>query len=193
MERSALAILVAASCLVTACVPKSRAGATATTVAGAAMAVAGGMMLADLSGPGEDTDGNGRDDFNENVFACIFGCPIAAALLAAGAGLAAMGLVGLGRAAETEAPPDVRVAMPPAIPTAVASIDPRIVAPLPELAADAETIRLAQQARGAVRDGHCDAARLVVDRIWSRHPEYARALATGPVLAPCPESAPGVP
>lgn len=184
-------ILSVALAVVTgACVPKSRAGATTATVGGAVLAVLGTAMLVDLKSPGDDTDGNGVDDFPENEIACALGgCAVAALLIASGLALGIGGIAAFNQlddggdepaAAEV---PVARAAAPSAAP--LPTLDPRIVAPLPELPADAETIRLAQQARSAARDGHCEAASLVVERIGRHDPAYARALASGPALARC--------
>ena len=182
MKHLALPALIAA-CLATACVPKTRTGATATTIAGATLATVGAFMLADLNGPGDDTDGDGVDEFPDNDIACALGgCAIAGMMLAAGLVTAIVGVAGLASTPEVPIGPDIQIGQRVAY---RAVIDPRILAPLPEIPADAETIRLAQQARGAARHGQCDAAAAVTERIRDRHPRYAAALETGPALAPC--------
>jgi hypothetical protein len=64
-------------------------------------------------------------------------------------------------------------------------------ASLPEVATDDVVLRMAQQARAAVERGNCDAAWSTWDAMNARDARYAAALASGPVLAPCPRAAAG--
>lgn len=176
-----LAALVSSQ--IAGCAPRTRAGATIATVGGSAMTIAGTAMLVDLKSPGDDTDGNGVDDFPENDIACALGgCLLAVGLIVAGVVLGGSGLVALSQPdpAEQVAPVVVAAPAPPS-----AQLDIRLVAPLPEVATDDQTLRMAQQARGAAYRGDCQAAWLTVDHIRLRDPRYAQALTGSTALARC--------
>lgn len=179
-----VATVTAAACAAAGCVPETSAGSTAAAVGGTALAIAGTAMLVDLKSPGNDTDGNGVDDFPENDIACaIGGCAIATTMLVGGLALAVAGFVGLGRE-------DAPLPIPPPMPAGerpgeAAPIDVRLVAPLPEVPVDQTTLQLAKQARSAARQGDCDTARLITRHIADRDPRYAGALAASPALARC--------
>lgn len=164
---------------------RSRTTATMATVGGAGLMIAGGVLLAPYAGPGEDTDGNGRDDFPEKDLACAFGgCFPGMGLLALGAALATSGAAYLATAPR-EVPP-----APPPLPQETAAplpgaVDVRLVAALPDRACDGMTLQLARQTRALVRRGHCDAARLTVSHIRARDPAYAEALVASAAFAGC--------
>ena len=167
------------------CAPRTRAGSTVAAIGGAAIAVTGTAMLVDLKSPGNDTNGNGVDDFPENDIACALGgCLIAIGLIAAGLILGGSGLVGLAESAEPQPAPAVPVtaATPP---PETAQLDIRLIAPLPEVATDDQTLQMAKQARAAARGGDCDAAWLTVAHIHQRDSRYGNALVASSVLAPC--------
>jgi len=156
-------------------------------VGGTAAAIAGGAMLIALTGPGDDSDNNGVDDFSENDLACALGgCVLAGMLVVTGLVTAGIGFVSLAR--DDAAPPAPPLApAPPAggPPGETAEVDIRLVAPLPEMPCDAMTLQFAKQARAAARRGACDIARMITRRIAERDPRYAAALRTSPALARC--------
>jgi hypothetical protein len=181
MSKRFAAAIVSVS-LLASCAPKTRAGSGAMLAGGAATVVLGGASLASLKSTGNDTNGNGRDDFPENDIACaIGGCAIAIAILAAGVIMMISGATGLADDAATEQP-RLNLA-PPAPPFA---INARILPPLPTLQCDAETLRLAQQARALAQLGHCEAAQKLAVLLNARDSEYAAALAGSTALYPCP-------
>jgi hypothetical protein len=158
---------------------KTRGESTVTTVGGITMAVAGGAMLTSLHGPGQDSNGNGVDEFPDNEIACALGgCTIATTLLITGVVMAVVGLATLNT---NEAPSPT-----PAPAPAVVAVAPVRTPSLPEVASDQWTIGLAQQARNLAQDGHCDGALVVVGRIASHDATYATALEGSPALASCP-------
>lgn len=179
--RVALAALALAAA--PACASHPRAGASAMTVGGGVLAASGGLLLADLRSPGQDTDGNGVDDFPENDILCaVGGCLLAGTMLAVGVSLVVFGVIRLAQTAPPAAPPLV---FGPGAPR-VGELDLRIAAPLPELPCDALTLRLARRARALASGGHCSAAHRVVGEIGRRDPVYADALIDSPALARCP-------
>jgi hypothetical protein len=183
MSRQSNAFLLAALLVIgpLGCAPRSRTGATAAAIGGGAAALAGAALLFSLKQPGNDSDGNGVDDFPENDIACALGgCLIAVALIAAGAVMGVTGVIAMNQAA---AP--VPIAGPGKPPEALGHLDVRLVAPLPEMPCDDETLRLARQARSAARRGHCDAAMTVVEHIRERDAAYADALIGSRALARC--------
>lgn len=167
---------VVACLLLPACVPKTRPAATAVTVGGAALAIAGGLVLADLTR--DDHDPSSIEGVVEDI-ECAALCPIAIGVMILGVEAMIVGLIGI---SQTEAS-----APPPAAPglETISARDARLVLPLPVMRVDAETLHLAQQARNLARDGHCDGALDVIDRIAARDAAYASALRTSPALAPC--------
>lgn len=183
MIRSLGWLLVPLAVVQVACVP-TKGGGIATAVGGAAMTVAGGAMMADLNGPGDDTDGDGVDEFKDKDLECALGgCAIAGLMLLGGLVLLATGVVVATTAEEEPPAPAIPLAAPP--PPEVSQVDTRIVASLPEVPCDAETLRLAKQARSAAREGQCDVAVLITAKIAQRDEAYAGALLEAPALQRC--------
>lgn len=180
MPKRIVAAMVAIT-LLASCAPRSRTGAGVMLAGGAVTALVGAATLADLSGPGEDTDGNGRDDFPENDIACALGgCALALAIAAVGVVMIISGATGL---ADNRPEPLPQLGAAPPIPPQ--SITPRILPPLPTQECDAETLRLAQQARSLAQLGQCAPAMKVVALLNARDPNYAYALAASAALTPC--------
>ncbi len=180
MPKRIIAAFVAMT-LLASCAPRSRAGAGVMLAGGAVTALVGGAALVDLSGPGDDTDGNGRDDFRENEIACALGgCALALAIAAAGVVMIISGATGL---ADNRAEPLPTLVAAPPMPSQ--AIKYRILPPLPTQECDAETLRLAQQARALAQMGQCLPAMKVVGLLNARDPDYAYALAASAALSPC--------
>ena len=168
------------------CAPKTRAGAGAMLAGGGALAFIGGATLADLSGPGNDSDGNGRDDFPEKDLACAMGgCALGLVVLTAGVVMMISAGVKLSESSP-EAPPSQLNLKPAAqAAPAFAAIEPRILPPLPVVACDAETLRMAQQARALAHRGLCEPAHKVMSLMSQRDPVYASHMKVSAALQPC--------
>ena len=184
-----LCVMSAFACAASGCTSQSRTVGTAAMVGGTAAAIAGGALFMELKSPGDDSDGNGVDDFPENDIACaIGGCLLAIGLVAAGLATAGAGVAVLARGDDPPPPPllPLPVTPPPSGPPGeTAEIDLRLVAPLPNVPCDAMTLQFAKQARRAARRGDCDIARMITRRIAERDRQYAAALRTSPALARC--------
>lgn len=185
VTRKIIATLIALS--IAGCVPRTKVGSAATLLGGAAMAVVGGVLLADLKSPGNDTNGNGVDDFPENDIACALGgCAAAIGMLAAGVGMAIVGGIGLADSGEKDEVPIILTPPPDAAPGTLPSrLDTRLVTPLPEVPCDRMTLQLAVQARTAARRGDCAVARTMVEHVRERDAVYGIALAESSALGRC--------
>jgi len=185
MRRAPILLLVPALLLGTVgCVPQTRRGSTLTTIAGGALAVSGGLMLARLHGPGEDSDHDGIDEFPDNEIECAFGgCAAATVMLVAGVVTGLVGLAGLATLPDEPAPGSWLVTPPPP-PVDYAQLVP-LADSLPERACDEKTLGLAKQARNLARNGYCDGALAIVDRIAEHDGDYAFALRSSAALGSC--------
>lgn len=184
LSRAALIGALALSVLASGCGTMAR-NRPAAAVAGFAVAALGVGLIA--SGPeAVDSDDNGVNDFslNDNYASPVFG----SILLAAGLGIAITALVSSEPA--PAAAPALTLAAPatpataPAGPGAPLAEGP--LPPLPELPATATVLRLAKQVRSIAHRGECRAAQATLIELASYDADYARALAAGPVMAPCP-------
>ena len=139
-------------------------------------------MMVDLQGPGVDSDGDGRDEFPDKDLACALGgCLTSVLLMAAGAALMVSGGMGLAREEYPAAAPQHYAPAP----TQHVRPITRIALPLPLIACDQETLRLAQQARALTQLGHCDAAHQATALIRKRNLSYYDALVVSPALSSC--------
>jgi len=147
---------------------------------GAAVAVSGALMV---NGSTVDADHNGK---NEYIFDDNFGLLVPGTLMVI-AGIA-MVLAGV-TAQEPATPPSAISPVIDAGASAPGDVMPRAEpsanAPLPELPATAEVLRLAQQARSASALALCDAAWNALRMIDEQDARYAAALLNGPAMAEC--------
>ncbi len=157
----------------------------ATTAAGLVVTALGVGLIAAGSDP-VDSDHNGVNDvsFNDNHAG-----PLIGALLV---------LVGLGTTITAVASSEPAPATAPSLITAAPPASAAVPAgpgaaradgelpPLPELPATATVLRLAKQVRSIAHRGECRAAQATLIELASYDADYARALAAGPVMAPCP-------
>jgi hypothetical protein len=175
-------LLVAAAALAAGGCFKSRASRTTAIISGAAIAAAGVAVMVSASGPGEDTDGDGRDEFPDKAIGCLLLCPLGITLIGGGTGLVVAGVL-----SETEdAPRSPYFAAPPPAPTtAELRVPPSVQRPLPELSTDPVTIGLAKQARAAAMAGNCATVREVLVEIERRDARYHAALAASNVVDGC--------
>lgn len=170
-------LLTVAGCIA----PKNKTTSTVLLGTGLTLAVVGVAVYASSqAGPGEDTDGNGIDEFPDQELSClVIGSPCTTGLLLAfaGLGVASSGVIGLTASAEPPRPLPAR------------AVDETYQ--LPSRATDAVTLRMAQQARIAAVAGRCDAAQRTLDTIRSRDTTYYVALTQTSLMAPCQLSASG--
>jgi hypothetical protein len=157
----AVIVLGALVASTSACAPRTRAGKTAMVVGGAAIALSGAAMFNSFLDENGDLDGL--------VLCAIGGCAISGLLIAGGSVLAMSGLSG-----PTEEPAPLAVVDAPAP-----------VRPLPEVAVDPETLRLAKQVRNAVVHDDCATARQLLIVIAARDRRYHDALAASVVMDGC--------
>ena len=152
------------------------------------MTVLGGVVYS--HGP-VDSDGNGHNDWvlNDNLGAYLAG----GALVMTGLAL----LIG-GVTAETHEPDaDVQAIlraqrMQPA-PARVTFAPPSVAVPtvaLPEMPASAQVLRLGQQVRSASMRGDCAGAWIMWQQLNALDVDYAEAVRSGPVMAPCVRGTP---
>lgn len=170
---TAATLLSAPGCLM------QRSTKSTVTVAGALATATGVVMVA--AGPrAVDSDGDGANEWSLND---DYSMPMLGSLLVVGG----LGMLLGGATARTlpEQPLTALVLSPP--PQDRARLAPSVKAPLPEVAVDAETLRLAKQTRLVVMAGHCQPAKELLVRISARAPAYHVALVTSPVLDPCPQ------
>lgn len=130
-----------------------------------------------------DHDGSNESPFDDNIILVIPGLILA---------LAGVTMFAAGLTAHTpprREPPmlSMREATPAwAATSGAAQLGPLAPPPpLPEIAATPEVVRMGQQVRAAVRHGDCSAGRAMLGKIDDGDPAYRRALADGPVMAPC--------
>lgn len=183
ISRTALVGALALSVLVSGCGMTSR-NRPAATVAGFAVTALGVGLIAAGSDP-IDSDDNGVNDFsfNDNHAGPVIG----ALLVLAGLGTAITAIASSERAPATAPTLTTPAAAPPAaIPAGPGASSAGGLPPLPELPATATVLRLAKQVRSIAHRGECRAAQSTLIELASYDADYARALAAGPVMAPCP-------
>ena len=162
---------------------RTRASRTTAIVSGVAIAAAGVAIMASASGPGEDTNGNGVDEFPDKAIECLLVCPLGIMLIGGGTGLAVAGVL-----SETEEEPPRSpyfVAPQPAPTVADLRVPASVQRPLPEVATDAVTLGLAKQARAAAIASNCGIVREVLVDIERRDARYHGALVASTVIDGC--------
>ncbi|MBP6839162.1 MAG: hypothetical protein KA190_17835 [Kofleriaceae bacterium] len=178
---SLIAALLAPGCATT------RTGKTVAVASGVGLALAGGLVLADLSGGKE-----GSTERDLNTLGCLLGgCLLGYGAIIAGGALAigALATPTLDDAPAL-APLPGQVTGPQATAPAVAAPPapappPSLLRPLPEVATDAVTLQLAKQVRSQVLGLRCEAAATTLRAIAARDPAYHRALLGSTVVVGC--------
>lgn len=182
MKRLAVTLGLLIAIVSTGCF--NRQAAPVGLAAGSLLAIAGGAMLLDVSGPGRDTDRDGVDEFPDQELACLLICPIGTGMLILGGAMVVTGAIALNQD-EPSPPPAPLPQARPTISSEVAQLDLPFSDTLPELPCDAQTLQLAKQARNAARHGECEHATLITAQIRARDTRYADGLVASPALASC--------
>ncbi|MCA9678882.1 MAG: hypothetical protein H6709_12120 [Kofleriaceae bacterium] len=190
----ATTLLLSVTATAPACAPRTAGARGAMIVAGAAL-VAGGLAMSHAMTSHDDSGGGG--DNLAGALVCIAGgCLLSGAAIASGAVLT---LVGLTSPSPEEPPtaPSTTIASP--APTAATAptlvggggygepvvVPASILRPLPEVATDELTLRMAKQVRSAVLAGDCKSARVTLAAIDERDARYHLALVQSVVMDGC--------
>lgn len=160
------------------------AGRGAVLASGVALAVGGYALKDSLLDSPEDP---GDETYLGEAACFMGGCLLAVAAMVVG-GVVVLG--GLGADSEEEPPaalaitvvPDGRA---PSASGAHAPFTPAQLRPLPEVATDAQTLRMAQQVRSAALRGDCASVATTLASIAARDPRYHAALVQGPAVTGC--------
>jgi hypothetical protein len=171
-----LAAVLAVIAMTSACTMSSN-GRRATIAGGVATTLAGGLVYS-MAPVDADHDGINQNPLDDNLGAYMLGT----AMIICGVGM----LVG-GIAADEVETPKVVVAAAPIQMGPPGYVEPR--ASLPELPATDEVLKLAQQVRALVTDGHCAAAWATWQRLDAADHAYAIALRDGGAMNACAQQA----
>ena len=158
----------------------------AMAAAGAALAIAGtAVALSAQLGEGEDTDGDGIDEFPDHELSCAFFLGTCFLETAVGATLASWGIGMLAVSVTTSEPLPPLTPFGAASPSPMADVTPSSQRPIPLLHADRQTVQLAKQARGHAMGGRCELARMAAMQVKARDPAYFNAMVQSGVVAGC--------